>query len=259
MPLDIHSLNVGFNVGSINEKHVIRGLNLTLDAHDFVCVLGSNGAGKSTLLNAILGQVPYSGSIALNGAAIDKWPQHKRTRHIGIVYQDPLKGTAPNLTVEENLLLSMRTKGTARRADTKAFLLKAKEELAKLGLGIENSFKLPCNNLSGGMRQVVTLYMATSFDAELLLLDEHTAALDPSTAEKVMQITQDIVTSKGVPALMVTHNLDFALAYGNRLIVLNQGNVVFDVRGKEKEALTREQLLSSYASVLSDRALLQNE
>ncbi len=256
--LRIEDLYVTFDEGTPSEKKVLQGLNLELEKDDFVCILGSNGTGKSTLLRAILGQVEYKGKITLNGVSIDKDKPYRRARHIGVVYQDPLLGTAPNLTVAENLLLASRKKTLINKRANREFISKAKEEIAQYGLGIEERISVPTGLLSGGMRQVLTLYMASSFDAELLLLDEHTAALDPNAAKKVMDITERIlVEQKCIPTLMVTHNLDFALEYGNRLIVLNQGKIVLDVKREEKAALTRERLLESYGAILSDKTLLR--
>ena len=258
MSMSIKGLKVIFDPGEANEKHAIENIDLEVADGEFVCILGSNGAGKSTLLSAILGRIPYQGNIFLNGKPLDKEKQYKRTKRIGVVYQDPLLGTSPNLTVEENLILASREKGLTSRKKVKEFLIKSKEELSSYGLGIENAFKEPCRFLSGGMRQVITLYMATCFDSELLLLDEHTAALDPKTAEKVMDITNNVVASRNAPCLMITHNLDFALRYGNRLIVLKRGKILLDVKAKEKESLSRDDVLKAYGAILSDRTLLQN-
>lgn len=254
--LQITDLFVTFDPGQPSEKRVLNGLNLTLEEGDFVCVLGSNGAGKSTLLRAIMGSAPYSGSIALEGMSIDKKRTYQRARLIGAVYQDPTLGTAPNLTVAENLLLSSRMKSFFNQKKTRAFLEQSKEDLSRFGFGLEKQMNTPCASLSGGMRQVLALYMATRFQPKLLLLDEHTAALDPRAAELVMETTGALLRGeRKIPTLMVTHNLDFALRYGNRLVVLNEGVVALDVKGEEKASLTRETLLSSYGSVLSDRAL----
>ncbi|MCR5079110.1 MAG: ATP-binding cassette domain-containing protein [Bacilli bacterium] len=256
--LSIKKLSVAFQKGTPSEKKVLDEVNLELEKDDFVCILGSNGTGKSTLLKAILGLVPYTGSISLNEKPIDNEKPYKRARKIGVVYQDPLTGTSPNLTVGENLLLASRKKSFLNKKANRAFLNKAKEDLSSYGLGIEERMRTPTGLLSGGMRQVLTLYMASTFDSELLLLDEHTAALDPNAATKVMDITENIlVQKKHIPTLMVTHNLDFALRYGNRLIVLNKGKIVLDVKNEEKKSLTREALLESYGAILSDKTLLR--
>lgn len=252
--LAIQKLSVTFEENTLNEKKVLKGVDLTVENNDFICILGGNGSGKSTLLRAVLGLVPYQGHIALNGKPLDKQKPYQRARRIGVVYQDPLMGTSPNLTVAENLLLSSRAKTFLNRKANRAFLEKAKQELSEYQLGIENQLNTPCGSLSGGMRQVLTLYMATTFDAELLLLDEHTAALDPRTADKVMDITERLlVKAKHIPTLMVTHNLDFALQYGNRLVVLNDGKIVLDVRGEEKAKLDRHSLFEYYGLMFSNK------
>ena len=252
--LAIQNLSVTFEENTLNEKKVLKGVDLAVENDDFICILGGNGSGKSTLLRAVLGLVPYQGQITLNGKPLDKQKPYQRARRIGVVYQDPLMGTSPNLTVAENLLLSSRAKTFLNRKANRAFLDKAKQELSEYQLGIENQLNTPCGSLSGGMRQVLTLYMTTTFDAELLLLDEHTAALDPRTADKVMDITERLlVKAKRIPTLMVTHNLDFALQYGNRLVVLNDGKIVLDVRDEEKAKLDRHSLFEYYGLMFSNK------
>lgn len=274
--LKIDNLTVGFEIGTQAEKLVLKDFNLTVNEGEFVVLLGSNGAGKSTLFNAILGCVPYRGSIILNDKVIDGIPQHKRTKYVGVVYQDPLRGTSPNLKVIDNILLSKKTPnlyvvdrllhlkdkkdlpityfGFKRRL--KAL---AKEEIKSYGLGLENQFDKQAKQLSGGQRQALTLYMASNSNPELLLLDEHTAALDPKTQELVMDITNKIVKEKMVTTLMITHNLKSALKYGTRLIILNEGRVVVDLSNEEKENATEEEILKLYSKHFSDNILFSEK
>ena len=252
--LKIENLTVGFNCGTPLEKMVLKKFNLTVNDGDFICILGSNGAGKSTLFNAILGSLDYTGHIELDGEALDNVPQHKRAKKIGVVYQDPLRGTAPNLTVFENMMLS--TKGRISFFKKKEYKEEAIKELETYGLGLETQLDTAANSLSGGQRQSLTLYMATNSNPKVLLLDEHTAALDPKTQEIVMNITNRIVSDKKIPTLMITHNLKSALEYGNRLIILNRGKVVLDISGDEKKNMTEEALLKTYSGNFSDATLL---
>jgi putative ABC transport system ATP-binding protein len=253
----IKNLTVGFNQGTPMEKMVLKRFNLEVNDGDFICILGSNGAGKSTLFNALLGTVDYSGEIYLDDKLLNGIPQHKRAKEIGVVYQDPLRGTAPNLSVFENMLLS--TKGRVSFMKKREYKDEATHELKSYGLGLENQLDTAAKELSGGQRQSLTLYMATNSNPKVLLLDEHTAALDPKTQEIVMEITNRIVREKGISTLMITHNLKTALKYGNRLIILNAGKVVLDISGEEKMNMTEEALLKTYSGNFSDVTLLQQE
>jgi putative ABC transport system ATP-binding protein len=253
----IKNLTVGFNQGTPMEKIVLKRFNLEVNDGDFICILGSNGAGKSTLFNALLGTVDYSGEIYLDDKLLNGIPQHKRAKEIGVVYQDPLRGTAPNLSVFENMLLS--TKGRVSFMKKREYKDEATHELKSYGLGLENQLDTAAKELSGGQRQSLTLYMATNSNPKVLLLDEHTAALDPKTQEIVMEITDRIVREKGISTLMITHNLKTALKYGNRLIILNAGKVVLDISGEEKMNMTEEALLKTYSGNFSDVTLLQQE
>jgi len=249
--LKIHNISKTFNPGTVNEKQALSGLNLHLDKGDFVTILGSNGAGKSTLFNAIAGTfVVDSGSITLDGADITNLPDYKRSKYIGRMFQDPLKGTAPNMTIEENLALAyMRASSHTspfsmiNKKDRSEF----RDRLAQLGLGLEDRMSNPVGLLSGGQRQALTLLMATLQKPKLLLLDEHTAALDPKTAAKVLEVTERIVTTNNLTTLMITHNMRDAIAYGNRLVMMYNGRIVVDVSGEEKKKLTVEQLLNLFS------------
>lgn len=247
-----------FNRGTVNEKKAIDGLNLTLEDGDFVTVIGGNGAGKSTTLNLIAGVYPVdSGKIVLNGLTLNSLPEHKRARFLGRVFQDPMRGTAATMGIEENLALAYR-RGRARglghgitNEERKIY----REKLATLGLGLEDRMTSKVGLLSGGQRQALTLLMATLQKPDLLLLDEHTAALDPKTADKVLQLTEEIVQRDKLTTLMVTHNMKNAIEYGNRLIMMDAGRVVVDIRGEEKKHLTVRDLLEKF-NIESDRMLL---
>lgn len=253
--LKLEHIKVVFNKNEALEKIVLDDFNLEVDDHDFICILGSNGAGKSTLFNSIIGSVPYTGDIKLNDTSISHLKKYKRMKNIGIVYQDPLKGTSPNLTVYENMLLASKRKTFLKKGFKKEFENQVITDLKKFELGLENNLKTQCKNLSGGMRQALTLYMATFSNPEILLLDEHTAALDPKTQERIMEITNDIVLNKNIATLMITHNLKTALTYGNRLIILNEGRVVVDIKDEEKKNMTEEKLLQLYSKHFSDEIL----
>ena len=239
--LTLNNITVIFNESTSLEKKVLSSLSLEVEEGDFICILGSNGAGKSTLFNSIIGAVPYYGDIILNEENLSKVKKNKRMKSIGIVYQDPLKGTAPHLSVYENILLA-----------TKEKIIK---DLKTFDLCLENNLNTACEHLSGGMRQALSLYMATYSNPKLLLLDEHTAALDPKTQDIIMNITSSLISERKITTLMITHNLKTALTYGNRLIILNNGKVAFDVKGEEKENLTEEKLLKGYSSSLSDETI----
>lgn len=253
-----------FNPGTINEKKALQNLSLTLKPGDFVTVIGGNGAGKSTMLNAIAGVWPVdSGSITIDGINVTGECEHKRAAYIGRVFQDPMLGTAPNMQIEENLALAMRRgrRRGLRWGVTKAEREQYRDRLKGLGLGLEDRMTAKVGLLSGGQRQALTLLMATLKSPKLLLLDEHTAALDPKTAAKVMELTDRIVTKEKLTTLMITHNMRDAIQYGSRLIMLHEGRVILDISDEEKKQLTVTDLLAQFAKVsgdefASDRALL---
>ena len=262
--LKITDLQKTFNPGTVNAKTALSGLNLTLEDGDLVTVIGGNGAGKSTLLNAIAGVwKPDYGKIELDGIDVTNMPEHKRAKFLGRVFQDPMKGTAPDMEIAENLAIASK-RGIKRRfawGVKKADKEKYKKLLAKLELGLEERLTTKVGLLSGGQRQALTLLMATLNRPKLLLLDEHTAALDPKTASKVLYLTNKIVSQDKLTTLMITHNMHDAIKYGNRLIMMDEGRVVVDVRGEEKQKLTIEQLLqlfeaSSGSKFASDTAIL---
>ncbi len=247
--LDIQNLSKTFNPGTVNEKKALSSLSLHLDEGDFVTIVGSNGAGKSTLFNAIAGSFyADEGSISLAGKDITFMPEHERSRRIGRLFQDPLRGTAPSMTIEENLALAY-----LRAAHGNPFSRISKkdkeffaEQLKQLGMGLEDRMKNPVGLLSGGQRQALTLLMATLVTPKLLLLDEHTAALDPATAEKVLELTRSIVAEKKITCLMVTHNMHQALELGNRTLMMDSGRIVFDVKGEERSRMTVDDLLEKF-------------
>jgi len=244
--LKLSHLSKTFNPGTVNEKKALTDLTLHLERGDFVTIIGSNGAGKSTLFNAICGDfLTDSGSIVLNGQDITFAPSHKRSKHIGRLFQDPMRGSAPHMTIEENLALAAGSGGWwshVTRADRERF----RERLKLLDMGLEDRMKQPVGLLSGGQRQALTLMMATFFPPWLLLLDEHTAALDPATAEKVLKITRDVVEQDQITTLMVTHNMRQALDLGNRTLMMDGGRIVLDVKGEERKKMTVEDLLQRF-------------
>ena len=248
--LDIQSISKTFNPGTVNAKKALSGLSLHLEPGDFVTIIGSNGAGKSTLFNAIAG-VFYvdEGSLSLDGRDITFLPEFQRSRVIGRLFQDPLKGTAPGMTIEENLALAYlrSTKGSAPFAriskKDKAFF---REKLSLLNMGLEDRMKQPVGVLSGGQRQALTLLMATLVPPKLLLLDEHTAALDPAAAEKILELTKEVVSKEHITCLMITHNMRQALELGNRTLMMADGNIVLDVGGEERASTTVEGLLQRF-------------
>ncbi|MGM9612414.1 MAG: ABC transporter ATP-binding protein [Butyricicoccus sp.] len=258
--LEIKDVFKTFNAGTINEKRAINGLNLTLNNGDFVTVIGGNGAGKSTMLNLIAGVFPPDdGLIRLNGFNLTNLPEHKRARFLGRVFQDPMMGTAASMGIEENLALAFR-RGERRglhKGITQAERKLYREKLAMLGLGLEDRMTSKVGLLSGGQRQALTLLMATLKKPDLLLLDEHTAALDPKTADKVLQLTEEIVARDGLTTLMVTHNMKHAIQYGNRLIMMDAGRVVVDISGEEKKNLKVRDLLEKF-NIENDRMLLSD-
>ncbi|MBS7157549.1 MAG: ABC transporter ATP-binding protein [Collinsella sp.] len=253
-----------FNRGTVTEKRALTGVDLTLADGDFVTVIGGNGAGKSTLLNMIAGVYPLdSGTIELDGVDISRLSEPKRAQYLGRVFQDPMRGTAADMQIDENLALARR-RGKHRGLAwgiTKQEKDEYPELLATLGLGLENRMTAKVGLLSGGQRQALTLLMATLTDPKLLLLDEHTAALDPKTAAKVLDLTERIVAERRLTTLMVTHNMNDAIRLGNRLIMMSDGNVIYDVSGEEKKNLTVPDLLRKFEEVsggelANDRMLL---
>ncbi len=261
--LELTHISKTFNPGTITEKKALLDINLKLEDGDFVTVIGGNGAGKSTLLNLIAGvHISDTGKINLNGDDITMSPEYKRAKYLGRVFQDPMMGTAGNMEIEENLAMAYRRgKGrTLHWGITKAERELYREKLAMLDLGLENRMNSKVGLLSGGQRQALTLLMATLQKPELLLLDEHTAALDPKTAQKVLDLTQHFVEKDNLTTFMVTHNMKHAIQYGNRLIMMLEGKIVFDVRGEAKKKLEVKDLLEKFAGVngdhLSDRMIL---
>ena len=252
--LDIQNLSKTFNPGTVNEKKALSSLSLHLDEGDFVTIVGSNGAGKSTLFNAIAGSFyADEGSISLAGKDITFMPEHERSRRIGRLFQDPLRGTAPSMTIEENLALAY-----LRAAHGNPFSRISKkdkdffaEQLKQLDMGLESRMKNPVGLLSGGQRQALTLLMATMVPPQLLLLDEHTAALDPATAAKVLEISDKIVEENQLTTMMITHNMKDAIRHGNRLIMMNQGKIILDIRGEEKQHLSKHELIEMFAQIAS--------
>lgn len=247
--LDLKNLSLTFYPGTINEKIALDHVSFHVEEGDFISVLGTNGAGKSTLLNVISGSLGCdSGQIILDGEDITRYPEYKRAKKIGRLFQDPLKGTAPNMTIEENLGLaySRGKRATLSRAIKKGDRSFFVEKLKELGLGLEERISTNVGLLSGGQRQALTLLMATIVTPKLLLLDEHTAALDPKTAKQVMDITDKIVKQHRITTLMITHNMRQALEYGNKTIILNEGKIVKVLEGEERKNTTIEDLLDMY-------------
>ena len=247
--LDIQQVSKTFHPGTVNEKTALRNLTLHLNDGDFVTVIGGNGAGKSTLLNVVAGTLfPDAGTITIDGVDVTRLPEHKRAKYIGRVFQDPMMGTAASMQIEENLALAARRgkPRTLRPGITRAEREGYREQLKILGLGLEDRLTAKVGLLSGGQRQALTLLMATLQKPKLLLLDEHTAALDPKTAAKVLEVTQRIVERDSLTTLMITHNMKDAIAYGNRLIMMYDGRILVDVAGEEKNKLTVEELLGLF-------------
>ena len=260
--LKLDNISLTFNAGTVNEKKALTNLSLHLPAGDFVTILGSNGAGKSTLFNTIAGTyTPDSGKVYLDGKDITLLPDYKRSKEIGRLFQDPLKGTAPNMTIEENLALAyLRANHTKSPFSmvSKADRAEFRERLAMLNLGLEDRMDMSVGLLSGGQRQALTLLMATLVTPKILLLDEHTAALDPGTAEIVLELTKKIVAENHITCLMITHNLASSLAIGNRTIMMADGRVVLDIGGEECKGLTVDDLLVRFRTqgLDNDRILL---
>ena len=264
MMLDVNRVYKTFHPGTINERRALAGVDLHLEEGDFVTVIGGNGAGKSTLLNAVAGVWPVDGgSIVIDGNDITGLPDYKRAPFIGRVFQDPMMGTAPDMQLEENLALAYRRgkKLGLRWHISRDERDMYREKLRELNLGLEDRLTTKVGLLSGGQRQAVTLLMASLQKPRLLLLDEHTAALDPATAAKVLELSDSIVRENGLTTMMITHNMRDAIRHGNRLIMMNNGKIIFDCRGEEKAKLTVEELLEKFAQISGstldkDRALL---
>ena len=263
--LTLTNITKTFAKGTVNEKTALAGIDLHLEKGDFVTILGSNGAGKSTLFGAIAGTFrPDTGSVVLDGQDITNQPDFKRSKYIGRLFQDPLKGTAPNMTIEENLALAyMRASSHTSPFSmiSKADRADFRERLAQLDLGLEDRMNHPVGLLSGGQRQALTLLMATLVTPKLLLLDEHTAALDPGTAEKVLALTEKIVRENGISCLMITHNVGSALQLGNRTIMMKDGRIVLQLEGDTRAGMTTEQLLKAFHNqgMDNDRILFSGE
>ena len=262
--LDLRDLRKTFNPGTVVEKKALDGVNLTLQKGDFVTVIGGNGAGKSTMLNAVAGTFPIdTGAVFLGGRDVTHLPEHRRAAFLGRVFQDPMTGTAASMNIEENLALALRRgqRRSLRWGITQKEHGIYREKLSSLNLGLEDRMGSKVGLLSGGQRQALTLLMATLKEPELLLLDEHTAALDPKTAEKVLQLTSGLIREGGLTALMVTHNMRDALAMGNRLIMMHEGRIILDLGAEEKRNMTVEDLLlkfeeASGQALANDRMLL---
>ena len=263
--LKLDHIKKTFNPGTVNEKRALNDLSLHLAPGDFVTILGSNGAGKSTMFNAIAGTFQLdSGSVILDGRDITSLPDYKRSKFIGRMFQDPLKGTAPSMTIEENLALAYLRASRSRSpfsmvsaAERREF----REKLAQLGLGLEDRINAMVGLLSGGQRQALTLLMATLVTPKLLLLDEHTAALDPATAEKVLELTRKIVAENSITCLMITHNVQSALQLGNRTIMMKDGQIVMELSGTRRSTITTDELLRAFHQhgVDNDRILFSAE
>lgn len=260
--LEVKDIYKTFNPGTVNEKHALNGVSLSLKEGDFVTVIGSNGAGKSTLLNAIAGLwMVDSGSIKIAGDDITKLPDYKRAKYIGRVFQDPMLGSAATMQIEENMALAARRgkRRTLRKGITQQERENYRELLKELNLGLEDRLTSKVGLLSGGQRQALTLLMSTMEKPKLLLLDEHTAALDPKTAAKVLELTEKLVSENNLTTFMVTHNMRDALKYGNRLIMMCDGKIIFDVEGEEKKKLEVKDLLDKFntaGGIVSDAMML---
>ncbi len=248
--LELRRISKTFGAGTVDEKKAVEDLSLALAPGDFVTIIGGNGAGKSTLFNAVAGTFFVdAGQILLDGRDVTFQPEHRRAAVIGRLFQDPLRGTAPHMTIEENLALaylrSAKTRapfGTVRKSDREFF----RAQLAELGLGLEDRLKSPVGLLSGGQRQALTLLMATLVTPKLLLLDEHTAALDPATAEKVLALTKRMVTERHITCMMITHNIQSALSLGNRTVMMDAGRIVLELAGTRRAGMSVEDLLKAF-------------
>ena len=246
--LELNKISKTFNPGTVNEKKALSDFSLTLSDGDFVTVIGANGAGKSTLFNAISGRfLTDSGSIILDGKDITFMPEYKRAHVIGRLFQDPMLGTSPGMTIEENLSMAAKRGGWFSRI-TKTDRQFFREKLAMLGMGLEDRLTQPVGLLSGGQRQALTLMMATIVPPQLLLLDEHTAALDPAAAEKVLAVTKSIVAENRITCMMITHNMQSALELGSRALMMDRGNIIMDVSGEERAGMTVQDFLDRFHS-----------
>lgn len=262
--LKVNNIYKTFNKGTINEKKALNGVDLELNEGDFVTIIGGNGAGKSTLLNSICGVFRVDcGSIVIDGVDVTRLPEHKRAKYLGRVFQDPMMGTAADMWIEENMSLAYR-RGKPRGlkwAITNKERAMYKEMLSQLGLGLEDRLSSKVGLLSGGQRQALTLLMAVMQKPKLLLLDEHTAALDPKTAETVLNLSEKFIAEENLTAMMITHNMKDAITHGNKLIMMHEGRIIYSVSGEEKKALTVDDLLKKFADIsgeefANDRALL---
>jgi putative ABC transport system ATP-binding protein len=250
--LEVKNIQKTFNKGTVNEKQALRGVSITLNDGDFTTIIGGNGAGKSTLLNAIAGVWPVDdGQLIIDGQDITRLPEYKRAKFLGRVFQDPMTGTAATMGIDENMALAFRRGGsrTLRPGITADERKLFEEQLTRLGLGLQTRMTSKVGLLSGGQRQAITLLMSTLKKPKLLLLDEHTAALDPKTAHKVLDLTNEIVEEQKLTALMVTHNMKDAIQLGNRLVMMHEGRIIYDVSGEEKKRLTVEDLLHKFEEV----------
>lgn len=267
--LQLIDISKTFNPNTVNEKKALNHLNLTLEDGDFATIIGSNGAGKSTMFNAICGTFFVDeGGVILDGEDITYVKEHHRSKYIGHLFQDPMKGTAPNMSIEENLALAYLRASKEREKFFSRITKKEKEmfreRLALLNMGLEDRMKNPVGLLSGGQRQALTLLMATLVTPKILLLDEHTAALDPATAEKVLDLTKRIVKEHNITCLMITHNMQSALDLGNRTIMMDSGNIVLDIKGEERENMTVDDMLEQFKEGVgknldNDRILLSRK
>jgi len=249
--LALNKVNVVFNAGTVNEVHALKDLGLFLEEGDFVVVIGGNGSGKSTMLNAVSGTyMPDSGKMVLDNKDITFMSEHARAKYVGRVFQDPMRGTAPDMTIEENLALAQRRgkRRTFRRAIKSAERDHFRQLLSRLNLGLEDRLNSRIGLLSGGQRQAITLLMATLQKPKVLLLDEHTAALDPKTAAKVLEISVDLIEENYLTTLMVTHNMADAIEYGNRLVLMREGEIIFEATGQQKANLTVPELVDKFIS-----------
>ena len=259
--LKLNNISKTFNPGTVNEKAALSGLSLDVRDGDFITIIGANGAGKSTLFNAVAGSFfTDSGSIELDGKDITFMPEHKRARSIGRLFQDPMRGSAPGMSIEENLAMAAKRGGWFSHI-TKVDRAMFRERLALLDMGLEDRLTQPVGLLSGGQRQALTLLMATIVPPKLLLLDEHTAALDPGTAEKVLELTKSIVANDKITCMMITHNMQSALELGNRTLMLDAGGIIMDVSGEERSHMCVQDFLDRFKagagkSLCSDRMLL---
>lgn len=253
--LHVRDVELTFNAGRVNEAKALRGVTLEVVPGDFVVILGSNGAGKSTLMNTVAGvHVPDRGTIELNGVDITRTPDHRRARMIGRVFQDPMAGTAGSLTIHENLVLAERRAGR-RRLRIPRNAARHRDLLATLGMGLENRLSSRVDTLSGGQRQALAVLMAIQAEPELLMLDEHTAALDPAAAERVLQVTTDLTDAGHITTLMITHNMSHAIEYGNRTVMMHRGRILFDLDATQREGLTLADLIDRFRQLADDEML----